>query len=66
MVISTKPFSYHGLETCVMSVTMVTLFYSSTSVGSFPHGKHNPFPCMYMRDLMSLCSSFYIKWTITR
>ena len=57
MVSSSKLYFYHGLETCVTFVTMVTLFHLSPFMGFFSHGKHNPFPCMHIRDLMSLCSS---------
>ena len=63
MVSSIKPYLYHGLEMCVMSVTMVTLLHSSTFLEYFQHGKHEPFPCMYIKDLMSIQSSFCIKRT---
>ena len=58
MVTFAKPYFYHGLETCATSITMVTLFHSSTSLGSLSHGNYNPFPCVHDGDLMSSCSSF--------
>ena len=59
MVSSSKPYIYHGLETCVTAVTMVTLLHSSTSLLYFQHGKHDHIPCMYIKDLMNIQSSIY-------
>ena len=50
MVSSCKPYFYHELETCVTSVTMVTLPYSSTSLLPFQYGKLGRFPYMCIRS----------------
>ena len=61
MISSAKPCFYHELETRVTSVTMVTLFHSSTSLGSFSLGNYNPFSYVHNGDLHEIMFVFFHK-----